>query len=248
MSEMEMRQIAGEINMCPSSTPGTVPNTDVLFQRIEELSRNGLAYITHRPLDDALGTTPADAVLDVFLILQGMPVLVLTLLMNKYQCLDKVSAYNLALTDRIAKAFKEVSPEQFSVLNGVMLESDISSEVHFENFIHNILKDNYKHLDLVVSEEKYKCIITTFLSSLALTSSIVDKDNCDALWFLSLQKFCMVTETIEKKAVIVKIKPTDGSKALMGDVVGTLKTLGSTFVVIESEEAPGSGEPTPAAR
>ncbi|XP_046371913.2 uncharacterized protein LOC124145963 isoform X2 [Haliotis rufescens] len=219
-----------------------------LFKRLEELSDRGLAYVSNNLSVSAnieTATRSDDVVLDIFLLLEGHPPSVISIV-GREACQDSTGfrqraaqQYNLSLTKGLIQGVRNFTSEQFSAVFGVLTERELETEKEFKVALLNIRKRTSGLCvagSLSLMEVKRKNLIRAFLLSVSVTASVSTVEEDYSLWILTLEQFRVLTENIDKRHVTVRTTPSTGGKVLMREVARRLERSGPTVLITETEE------------
>ncbi|XP_046371916.1 uncharacterized protein LOC124145964 isoform X2 [Haliotis rufescens] len=226
----------------------TYPSNTVLnrclHQRLQELSRNGLFFVSKNLFicggfsQQKASPQPADSILDVCMIVENMPVTILTLVQDNSEHVDETDTYCLTLAREVTVGIRSYCKEHVTVLYGVVTERDINTTDNFQGFLKRLIEQNQKRYipeSLKMPNEKWKCITRAFAASIAITSSVFC-DNTESLYFLTYEQFCILIENIDKKDVTVRTAPSSGGRTLIREVARRLEISGPTLLVMETED------------
>ncbi|XP_071085294.1 uncharacterized protein [Haliotis cracherodii] len=244
-----VKQIGSSISdihrhMMKATYPSNTVLNKCLHQRLQELSGNGLFFVSKNLFvcggfsQQKACPLSADSILDVCMIVENMPVTILTLVQDNSEHVDETDTYCLTLAREVTMAIRSFCTEHVSALYGVVTERDINTTENFQGFLKRLIEQNQKRYipeSLKMPNEKWKCTTRAFAASIAITSSVFC-DNTESLYFLTYEQFCILIENIDKKDVTVRTAPSSGGRTLIREVATRLEISGPTLLVMETED------------
>ncbi|XP_071098026.1 uncharacterized protein [Haliotis cracherodii] len=211
-----------------------------LKTRLNELStmeNNGLAYIAKSlPATanmDIKYRTPGDVILDICLIRQGSPAVVLSVVTDMPVDMKLAQRYTSAVSKELTKNVRRFTTVTFNSIYGLLHEKDLESKESFESCLSRIEKERSRLCvpdSLSMNREKYKHVVRAFLSSVAVTT-FVNSESEETLWFLTRKQFCILTQNIDHTEVHVDTCPASGGGVLSLTVAQRLQKLGRTLLI-----------------
>ncbi|XP_071098973.1 uncharacterized protein [Haliotis cracherodii] len=211
-----------------------------LKTRLNELStmeNNGLAYIAKSlPATanmDIKYRAPGDVILDICLIRQGSPAVVLSVVTDMPVDMKLAQRYTSAVSKELTKNVRRFTTVTFNSIYGLLHEKDLESKESFESCLSRIEKERSRLCvpdSLSMNREKYKHVVRAFLSSVAVTT-FVNSESEETLWFLTRKQFCILTQNIDHTEVHVDTCPASGGGVLSLTVVQRLQKLGRTLLI-----------------
>lgn len=177
---------------------------------------------------------PEDVVLDVCMLVPGKTGLVLTL--SKSILISKdTKAYNLFLTKELITTMKGFTDEHFTLLSGVISESDLESKELFQNAIRSIEEKGSEFAipeSLSMGDKKCRHLIEALIASAATRTAHVKSSNAnDGLSLLCKEHFCVISENIDHSRVLVIGRSEHSMLDITREIINRLTMLGKTLVV-----------------
>ncbi|XP_071097884.1 uncharacterized protein [Haliotis cracherodii] len=218
--------------------------TCLLKLRLAATHTAGLAYIAKNL---AISTNlvakpkPDNVLFDICLITQTKPTVILSVVKDPNADLTASRRYNLSLAKAVTDTIRRFTDEQFCSMYGLINESTLADQRSFDEALLKI-KDEVSRIcvpdSLSMSIQKYEKVRQAFLMSMAVTRFVTDETGeiSKALWLLTFDQFCFLTENIDRNEVHVPAKYHSGIHVLMREVASRLEKGASTLLLHSSNE------------
>ncbi|XP_048251169.1 uncharacterized protein LOC124131266 [Haliotis rufescens] len=180
----------------------------------------------------------ADAIYDAIVFVPDGPTTVFTVIRDKVRSKREVLEYNQTLAKGVVASVRRYAKEQFSVVFGLMTESDLMDDYKFKDAINAIKVETSKWcvpVTLSMSDKKFKEVTSAFLLSVAFTNCVFSEDDVNSLYCLTLEQFRVLTENIDHNQVVVNSTPSCGGDILLLEIAKRLEKSGPTTIVAKSE-------------
>ncbi|XP_071098983.1 uncharacterized protein [Haliotis cracherodii] len=212
-------------------------NLKTRLNELPTMENVGLAYIAKSlPATanmDIKYRTPVDVILDICLIRQGSPAVVLSVVTDMPVDMKLAQRYTSAVSKELTRNVRRFTTVTFNSLYGLLHEKDLMSKESFESSLSRIEKERSRLCvpdSLSMNRKKYKHVVRAFLSSVAVTTFVKDEKE-EALWFLTRKQFCILTQNIDHTEVHVDTCPASGGGVLSLTVAQRLQKLGPTLLI-----------------
>ncbi|XP_048246324.1 uncharacterized protein LOC125377335 [Haliotis rufescens] len=211
----------------------------LLKQRLHASNSVGLAYIARNLAVSAnfpAKPKPDNVLLDVCLITQKKPTLILSVVKDVDTNSSTAKRYNLSLAKGVNDAIRRFTDQQFSSMYGLISEKDLSEQSAFDNVLSNIKKAVSRICvtgSLSMSVQKYNKVLSAFLNYIAVTRYVIGAANdASTLWLLTIEQFRILTENVSNKEVSVLAEPYCGGHVLQNEVASRLDKGGPTMLIL----------------
>ncbi|XP_046555704.1 uncharacterized protein LOC124264963 [Haliotis rubra] len=214
-----------------------------IHQRLQSSYKTCFAYtakVMAVSANIAAKPNSAEAIYDVIVFVPDGPTTVFTVISDKVKSKQKnrVLEYNQTLAKGIVASVRRYAKEQFSVVFGLMTESDLKDDDKFKKAMDTIKVNTSKWcipVTLSMSEKKFKEVTCAFIMSLAFTNCVFTEEEGNSLNCLTLEQFRVLTENIDYNQVEVSSEPSCGGDVLLLEIAQRLEKSGHTAIVAKSE-------------